>query len=116
MSMLTPGKTRDIPGAGTEAAGEAGVDGAGVEPLVAGLAVSAQLGTELELILVPAGIIGGILPVLGSSTELLQTKNNIFNGKLFWCSDFTLKYGMRQMKTTRNMRIITSTMSATIPM
>ena len=87
MSVLTPGKTRDIPGAGAEAAGEAGADGAGVEPLVAGLAVSAQLGTELELILVPAGIIGGILPVLGSPTELLQTKNNIFNRNLFIFSD-----------------------------
>ena len=60
--MLTPGKTRDIPGAGAEAAGDAVVDGAGVEPLIAGL--SAQFGTELELILVPAWIIGGILPVL----------------------------------------------------
>ena len=71
-----PGKSRDIPGAGAgaETAGEAGVDGAGgVEPLIAGLSLSAQLGTELELVLVPAGIIRGILPVLGSSTELLQT-------------------------------------------
>ena len=81
--MLKPGKTRDIPGAGAEAAGDAGVDGAGVEPLIAGLAMSAQLGTELELILVPARIICGILPVLGSSTELLQTQNNIFKSKLF---------------------------------
>ena len=113
-----PGKSRDIPGAGAETAGEAGVDGAGgVEPLIAGLSLSAQLGTELELVLVPAGIIRGILPVLGSSTELLQTKNNIFKRKLFIISDvFTLKYGMRQMKTTRNISIITSTMSATIPM
>ena len=70
--VLKPGKSRDIPGAGGEAAGEAGVDGACVEPLIAGLTMSAQLGTELELILVPARIIGGVLPVLGPSTELLQ--------------------------------------------
>ena len=70
--VLKPGKSRDIPGAGGKAAGEAGVDGACVEPLIAGLTMSAQLGTELELILVPARIIGGVLPVLGPSTELLQ--------------------------------------------
>ena len=78
-----PGKSRDIPGAGAETAGEAGVDGAGgVEPLIAGLSLSAQLGTELELVLVPAGIIRGILPVLGSSTALLHT-NHILLRKLF---------------------------------
>ena len=72
--MFVPGNSRDIPGAGAETAGDAGVEGTGgVEPLIARLPVSAQLGTELELILVPAWIIRGILPVLGSSTELLQT-------------------------------------------
>ena len=80
--MFVPGKSRDIPGAGAEAAGDAIVDGAGVEPLIAGLAMSAQLGTELELILVPPGIVGGILPVLGPPTELLINKN-IFWGELF---------------------------------
>ena len=70
--VLKPGKSRDIPGAGSEAAGEAGVDGACVKLLIAGLTMSAQLRTELELILVPARIIGGVLPVLGPSTELLQ--------------------------------------------
>ena len=78
MSALSPGKSRDIPGAGAETTGDTGADGAGVEPLIAGLAVPAQLGAELELILVPPRVVGGILPVLGPPTELLITRNNNF--------------------------------------
>ena len=81
MSALSPGKSRDIPGAGAEATCDTGADGAGIEPLIASLAVPAELGAELELILVPPGIVGGILPILGPPTELLINKNIFFKKK-----------------------------------
>ena len=112
--MFVPGKSRDIPGAGAETTGDTGADGAGVEPLIAGLAVPAQLGAELELILVPPRIVGGILPVL--SSPVIVSVNNAVQEAC--CCNYLVSsfmYGMKQKNINKKAKITTITISATIP-
>ena len=84
------------------------------QPLVPLPGRALQLGAELEVVLVPPRVVGGILPIL-SSSAIVSVNNAVQEA---CCCNYLVSsfmYGMKQKNINKKAKITTITISATIP-